>query len=269
MVMFNTRMRPEVIQPFWAALQAGGFISTAAEGVGTYRVKGRRWILAESGIRPRRGRHLKGRCLTFSEREEIGLGRARGESVRCIARALGRAPSSISRELSRNSDRHGTYRATSAHALAWQRASRPKPAKLWVNQRLRAIVEDLLERRYSPEQIAGRLRIKFPADPEMWVSTETIYQSLYVTSRGALRRELTACLRTGRKLRHPGRKAAAHNGPRDMVNIAQRPQEADDRAVPGHWEGDLMIGQGQPDRDRDARGTQHWLRAAGSPPRRL
>jgi IS30 family transposase len=243
MVMFTTRMRPEIIQPFWAALQAGGFISSAAEGVGTYRVKGRRWILAESGIRPRRGRHLAGRCLTFTEREEIALGRARGESVRGIARALGRAPSTVSRELSRNLDRRGEYRATTAHALAWQRASRPKPAKLWVNGRLREIVEQLLERRYSPEQIAGRLRVKFPADPEMWVSTETIYQSLYVTSRGALRRELTTCLRTGRKLRHPGRKASAHNGPRDMINIAQRPQEADDRAVPGHWEGDLMIGK--------------------------
>jgi transposase, IS30 family len=243
MVMFTTRMRPEIIQPFWAALQAGGFISSAAEGVGTYRVKGRRWILAESGIRPRRGRHLAGRCLTFTEREEIALGRARGESVRGIARALGRAPSTVSRELSRNRDRRGEYRATTAHALAWQRASRPKPAKLWVNQRLRQIVEQLLERRYSPEQIAGRLRVKFPADPEMWVSTETIYQSLYVTSRGALRRELTACLRTGRKLRHPGRKATAHNGPRDMINIAQRPQEADDRALRGHWEGDLMIGK--------------------------
>ena len=243
MVMFNTRMRPEIIQPFWAALQAGGFISAAAEGVGTYRVKGRRWILAESGIRPRRGRHLVGRCLTFTEREEIALGRARGESVRCIARALGRAPSTVSRELSRNTARRGEYRATSAHALAWQRAGRPKPAKLWVNRRLREIVEQLLERRYSPEQIAGRLRVQFPADPEMWVSTETIYQSLYVTSRGALRRELTTCLRTGRKLRHPGRKAGAQNGPRDMINIAQRPQEADDRAVPGHWEGDLMIGK--------------------------
>jgi IS30 family transposase len=242
-VVFSERMRPEVIQPFWAALQAGEFITAAAQGVGTYRKKGARWMAAESGIRPRRGRHLKGRCLTFAEREEIALGRARGESVRCIARQLGRAPSTVSRELSRNTDRRGEYRATSAHALAWQRASRPKPAKLWVNQRLREIVEHLLERRYSPEQIAGRLRVQFPDDPEMWVSTETIYQSLYVTSRGALRRELTKCLRTGRALRHPGRKASAKNGARDMVNIAERPQEADDRAVPGHWEGDLMIGK--------------------------
>jgi IS30 family transposase len=119
-------------------------------------------MAAESGIRPRRGRHLAGRSLTFTEREEIALGRARGESVRCIARGLGRAPSTVSRELSRNTDRRGEYRATSAHALAWQRASRPKLAKLWVNQRLREIVEQLLERRYSPEQIAGRLGVKFP-----------------------------------------------------------------------------------------------------------
>jgi transposase, IS30 family len=244
MVMFNERMRPEVIQPFWAALQAGAFITGAAESVGTYRVQGRRWILAENGIRPRRGRNLKGRCLTFSEREEIALGRAAGESVRSIARWLGRCPSTISRELRRNADRHGGYRATTAHAMAWERAARPKPAKLHVNRRLRDMVEADLARRYSPEQIAGRLRVQFPESPEMWVSTETIYQSLYVTSRGALRRELTKCLRTGRKLRKPGRHAAQRrNRVPDMVNIAERPQEADDRAVPGHWEGDLMIGK--------------------------
>jgi len=243
MVNFSSRMRPEVIQPFWAALQRGEFISQAAEGVGSYRVQGRRWILAESGLRPRRGRNLKGRCLTFGEREEIALGCARGESLRSIARRLERSPSTVSRELSRNSDRCGEYRASNAHALAWQRASRPKPAKLAVNRRLREVVEGLLERRYSPEQIAGRLRVKYPDEQEMWVSTETIYQSLYVTSRGALRRELTKCLRTGRKLRHPGPRAAAHNGPRDMINIADRPQEADARAIPGRWEGDLMIGK--------------------------
>jgi transposase, IS30 family len=244
MVMFSERMRPEVIQPFWDALVRGEFITQAAESVGTYRVKGKRWMAATGGIRPRRGRNLKGRCLTFSEREEIALGRAAGESIRCIARRLGRSPSTVSRELRRNADRRGGYRATTAHALAWERAGRPKPAKLHLNRRLREIVEADLARRYSPEQIAGRLRVQFPDDPEMWVSTETIYQSLYVTSRGALRRELTACLRTGRKLRHPGRKPGQRkNQIPDMVNIAQRPQEADDRAVPGHWEGDLMIGK--------------------------
>jgi IS30 family transposase len=182
--------------------------------------------------------------LTFQEREEIALAHAAGDSVRGIARRLGRAPSTVSRELRRNADRRGCYRATTAHALAWQRASRPKPAKLHVNLRLREIVERDLERRYSPEQIAGRLRVQFPDDPEMWVSTETIYQSLYVTSRGALRRELTRHLRTGRRLRHPGRKLGQRrNRIPDMVNIAERPQEADDRAVPGHWEGDLLLGK--------------------------
>src|SRR6516162_9646428 len=112
MVRFNERMRPEVVQPFWAALQAGEFITGAAELAGTYREMGGRWIAAECGIRPRRGRDLKGRCLTFAEREEIALARAGGESMRSIARRLGRAPSTISRELRRNAARDGRYRAT-------------------------------------------------------------------------------------------------------------------------------------------------------------
>jgi IS30 family transposase len=137
-----------------------------------------------------------------------------------------------------------TTGATTAHAQAYERASRPKPAKLAVNVALRERVQDDLKRRYSPEQIAGRLRRQFPGQPEMWVSTETIYQSLYVQSRGALRRELTRCLRTGRALRQPGRKTGQRkNRIPDMVNISERPPEATDRAVPGHWEGDLLIGQ--------------------------
>ncbi len=244
MTRFSERMVPEIVQPFWAALARGEFITDAAAEVGTYRKKGTRWLWAEGGIRPRRGRDLKGRCLTFAEREEIALCRAAGDSIRCIAEMIGRSPSTISRELGRNTDSGGRYRATTAHARAWDRASRPKPAKLAVNLLLRAIVEEDLARRYSPEQIAGRLRIRFPADEGMWVSPETIYQSLYVTSRGALRRELTACLRTGRAIRSPGRKAGQRkNRIPDMVNIAERPQEADDRAVPGHWEGDLLIGK--------------------------
>ena len=161
--------------------------------------------------------------------------------MRVIARRLGRS-STISRELRRNADRRG-YRATTAHALAFERAGRPKPAKLASNLALRAIVQDDLKRRFSPEQIAGRLRRRFPDDREMWVSTETIYQSLYVQSRGALRRELTRYLGTGRALRKPGRQAGQRkNRIPDMVNIAERPPEADDRAVPGHW-GDLLIGK--------------------------
>ena len=187
-------------------------------------------------MRPRRGRDLKGRCLSFGEREEIALGRARGKSMRAIAAALGRSPSTISRELGRNTGCVG-YRATMAHALAYERASRPKPAKLAVNLVLRAKVEHDLELRYSPEQIAGRLRREFPDDTEMWASTETIYQSLYVQARGALRHDLARCLRTGRALRRPCRQPGQRkNRIPDMINIAERPAEADDRAVPGHWE---------------------------------
>jgi IS30 family transposase len=245
MVRFSSAQVAEVVQPFWAALAAGQFISEAAVGVGTYRKQGTRWVAACGGVRPRRGRELQGRCLTYLEREEIALARAGGETVRGIARRLGRAPSTVSRELRRNADRRdGAYRATSAHAMAYERASRPKPAKLATNLPLRALVQDDLKRRRSPEQISGRLRRQFPDDPEMRVSTETIYQSLYVQSRGALRRELTQYLRTGRSLRKPGRHIAQRsNRILDMVNISQRPAEAGDRAVPGHWEGDLLIGK--------------------------
>ena len=141
MERFSDRMVPEVTQVFWAAMARGEFITTAAAEVGTYREKGMRWLRADGRIRPRRGRDLKGRCLTFGEREEIALARAGGESMRSIARRLGPSPSTISRELSRNADRTGGYRATTAHALAYHRASRPKPAKLVTNVRLRRKVE--------------------------------------------------------------------------------------------------------------------------------
>jgi IS30 family transposase len=163
MVRFSNAQVAEAIQPFWAALQRGEFISDAAAQAGTYRKQGTRWVAACGGVRPRRGRNLKGRCLAFAEREEIALGRARGEAIRVIARRLGRAPSTISRELKRNADRRdGGYRPTTAHALAYDRASRPKPAKLATNLRLRELVQDDLRRRFSPEQIAGRLRRRSP-----------------------------------------------------------------------------------------------------------
>ena len=243
MARFSERMVTEVVQRFWAAMARGEFLTGAAAQAGTYRVMGARWLRAEGGVRPRRGRDLKGRCLTFSEREEIALARAGGESMRAIARRLGRSPSTISRELPRNTASAGRYRATAAHGLTDERASRPKPSKLAVNLALRKKVEQDLRRRYSPEQIVGRLRREFPHDQDMWVSAETIYQSLYVQSRGALRRDLTKCLRTGRALRRPCRQAAQRrNRIPDMINISQRPAQADDRAVPGHWEGDLIIG---------------------------
>ena len=244
MARFSDRMVPEVVQVFWAAMARGEFITAAAAEVGTYREKGMRWLRAEGGVRPRRGRDLKGRCLTFSEREEIALGRAGGESMRSLARRLGRSPSTISRELTRNADRAGCYRATTAHALAYGRASRPKPSKLATNLALHKKVEEDLRRRYSPEQIVGRLRRQFPEDPEMRVSPETIYQSLYVQSRGALRRDLIKCLRTGRALRRPARQPGKRrNQIPNMINISQRPAEVEDRAVAGDWEGDLILGK--------------------------
>jgi len=244
-VRFSNQLVAEMIQPFWAAVQRGEFLTDAAAVAGTNRWRGLRWVREAGGVRPRRGRDLKGRCLSFAEREEIALGRAGGESMRSIASGLRRSPSTISRELARNDDPRVGYRASSAHALAYERASRPKPAKLATNLVLRAKVEQDLQRKYSPEQITGRLLVEFPDDPEMRVSPETIYQSLYVQSRGALRRELAVCLRTGRALRQPNRQGGQRKNRvlPDMVNIAERPAVAEDRAVPGHWEGDLIIGK--------------------------
>jgi len=243
-VRFSNQLVAEAIQPFWAALQAGEFLTDASAVAGTHRHRGLQWLREAGGVRPRRGRNLKGRCLSFAEREEIALGRAGGDTMRVIAARLGRSPSTISRELDRNTRGANGYRATTAHALAYERACRPKSAKLAVNLVLRAKVEQDLKLRYSPEQIAGRLRREFPDNTEMWVSTETIYQSLYVQSRGALRRDLTRCLRTGRALRRPCRQPGQRkNRIPNMINISDRPAEADDRAVPGHWEGDLIIGK--------------------------
>src|SRR5450755_4752022 len=164
MARFSEQMVTEVVQRFWAAMARGEFITDAAAEAGTYRKKGARWLAACGGVRPRRGRDLKGRCLTFAEREEIAVGRAGGESMRAIARRLGRSPSTVSRELARNTGRGAGYRSTRAHALAYERASRPKPAKLHTNLKLRRQVEEDLRRRYSPEQIVGRLRRQFPDD---------------------------------------------------------------------------------------------------------
>ncbi len=165
--------------------------------------------------------------------------------MRAIPARLGPSPSTVSRELQRNAGCVGaSYRARTAHALAYERASRPKPSKLAVNLELGRAVETDLACKYSPEQIAGRLRVKFLDSPELRVSSETIYQSLYVQSRGALRRDLARCLRTGRAVRRPCRQPGQRkNRIPDMINITERPAEAEDRALPGHWEGDLIIGK--------------------------
>jgi hypothetical protein len=263
-------MVPEVYQVFWAAMARGEFITDAAAEAGTYRKQGARWLFAAGGVRPRRGHDLKGRCLTLTQREEIALGRARGESIRVIADTIGRSPSTVSRELRRNTDGLGRYRATAAHVLAYRRASRPKPAKLVTNLVLRDKVEADLAKKYSPEQIAGRLKVDFPGQPEMQVSTETIYQSLYVQSRGALKRELTRCLRTGRAVRRPSRKVGQRkNRIPNMINLAERPAEAEDRAIPGARGGRSHHRPQEPVRDRHLGRADHQLHDAAAPARRL
>jgi len=151
-IRFANHMITENVQVFWAELAGGEFISDAAVAAGTYRKQGTRWVIANGGVRPRRGRDLKGRCLSFTEREQTAMARAAGESVRAIATRLGRSPSTISRELRRNQEPGGGYRASSAHAMAYHRAPRPKAAKLATNMALRAVVEQDLEKKYSPEQ---------------------------------------------------------------------------------------------------------------------
>lgn len=220
---------------------AGGSREQAAAAVGCNERTVRRWIQWTGGVRSyERRRSL--RALSLAEREEIALGVARGESACAIARRLGRSVSTVTRELGRNGGR-GRYRAVAADARALERARRPKLAKLASDPLLREAVERQLELRWSPQQISARLRLDYPGDTRMRVSHETIYQSLYVQSRGALRRELAAELRTGRRQRRPAGAPGRGGGLRAIVPVSQRPAEAADRAVPGHWEGDLLIGK--------------------------
>ena len=182
------------------------------------------------------------RRLSYEDREQIAYGLARRESLSVIARRLGRSTSTISREVKANGGRR-IYRAFSAHNRAYRMARRPKVAKL-DHGPLAKVVTTWLESWWSPEEIAKRLPIEFPHDPMMRVSHETIYQSIYVQGRGELRRELARCLRSGRTQRKR-RGTATRGGPmRDMVLISERPAEVQDRAIPGHWEGDLLIGKG-------------------------
>ena len=181
--------------------------------------------------------------LAFDEREQISRGLAAGKSIRAIARQLGRAPSTVSREVARCGGRR-RYRALAAERRTLERARRPKPTKLAGRPRLREAVEAGLDELWSPQQISARLRCDHPDDPEMRISHETIYKALYVQSRGELRRQLTANLRFKRTNRKPRAKGLSKRGLiRDMVPIAERPPAVEDRAVPGHWEGDLLVGK--------------------------
>jgi IS30 family transposase len=272
--------RREVEREFWREIANGLLPEEAAHAVGVSQAVGSRWFRHGGGMPSVDLAPLSGRYLSFREREEIAILKVQGAGVREIARQLGRAPSTVCRELRRNAATRGgklDYRASVAQWKCDLVARRPKTAKLVVNDRLREYVQKRLsgqvhrpdgkpiagpparpwtgrnkphrgDRRWvtawSPEQIANRLKVDFPDDEGMRISHEAIYQALYVESRGALKRELVACLRTGRALRVPRarskRKAWAHVTPEVM--ISQRPAEADDRAVPGHWEGDLLIG---------------------------
>jgi IS30 family transposase len=203
-------------------------------------------VLADAGGTLRRVERVSiGGRLSLEDRTEIHAGLARGDSGAAIARRLGKHPSTVTREIAGNGGRDG-YRPLGAHRRALRLARRPQRTKLDANPRLRCFVEDQLRLLWSPEQIARRLRAEFPDDSEMRVSHETIYLSLYVQGRGELRKELSKCLRTGRAVRrHRDQRAGIGNTNGripGMVNISERPAEAEDRAVPGHWEGDLIIG---------------------------
>ncbi|WP_397207216.1 IS30 family transposase [Nocardioides zeae] len=265
---------------FWAAVREGMSIDAAARRAGVSSRAGHRWFAQAGGVKPvaapiaaptaepvaaptaepvAEPTAAGYRRLSILEREQIHAGMERGESIRMIAAGLGRAPSTVKREIDKNlfHQRYGSpgsrgpkrrvpwnYSPHRAQLRAERRARcRARPAKLVLNQRLRQEVQNRLSDEHSPAQIAWRLRRDFPDDPEMWVSHETIYQSLYVQGRGALRRDLHTRLRTGRALRRPRRRSDERRGRiPGMVNISERPAEVADRAVPGHWEGDLIMG---------------------------
>jgi IS30 family transposase len=266
---------------FWLAVADGMTTVEAARLAGVSEAVGVRWFREGGGMSTVTLAPLSGRYLSFAEREEIALLRSQGAGVRAIARRVGRSPSTISRELRRNvATRNGKleYRASVAQWKAERMARRPKTAKLVADPRLREYVQERLsgqvrrpdgtavpgpatrpwngrnkprrqDRRWasawSPEQISHRLRLDFPDDESMRISHEAIYQALYVQGRGALKRELVACLRTGRALRVPrARTQRGKNFVTEQIMISERPAEAEDRAVPGHWEGDLILGTG-------------------------
>ena len=235
----------EVQVVFWDGIRAGLGVEEAAAAAGVSRNGAWKWLRAAGGVKGNGERAGSGRFLQGWEREEVSVGLAQGLSYRQIAARLapGRSASTVLREVRRNSA-GGVYRAHLAAREARERARRPKPAKLAVNDELREWVQQKLRKNWSPEEISHRLELEFPGRAEMRVSHETIYQSLYVQGRGALRRELAAHLRTGRSLRKPRRsEPAAQRGKlAGTVNISARPAEAADRAVPGHWEGDMIEG---------------------------
>ncbi|MFG1935384.1 IS30 family transposase [Mycobacterium sp. NPDC048908] len=257
---------PFVGRRFWELIAGGCSPVAAAAAVGVSKHTALGWFADAGGVKPRFSDQCAIRTrprLRLEEREEIQDGVARGESIRAIARRLGRAPTTVMREIDRHGRGNGRYRAryrfgaswrggwdpqpcyraSTAHAGAHRSARRSAPGKLATNARLHDEVQARLDEQHSPAQISRRLRLDFPDDAEMRVSHEMIYQAIYVQGKGNLRRELHTCLRTGRALRKPHRRPDERRGRLpDMVNISQRPPTVADRAVPGHWEGDLILG---------------------------
>jgi IS30 family transposase len=227
----------------WRRYRAGETVLSIAKALGQHRTSNiYRVLVATGGIAPA-PRNRSSKVLSLSEREEISRGMAAGDSYRAIAKGLRRAVSTVSQEVARHGGRAG-YRATEADRAAWRSARRPKPCLLARNRPLQRIVAGKLKQDWSPQQIAGWLREQYPENPEMWVSHETIYRSLFVQARGALKKELIGHLRSRRSIRRSRHAVDGRTGERipDAVSISQRPAEAQDRAVPGHWEGDLVEG---------------------------
>jgi IS30 family transposase len=239
-----SRLTLAEMDAIWERLVTGQAAKPAARELGLSTGTVRAYLTRCGGIRPV-PRQRAGVRLRLDEREEISRGLAAGLSLRVITAGLGRAPSTVSREVAAHGGRR-TYRALPADRLAWHRATRSKQCRLAVNAELRDIVECKLRLRWSPQQISGWLKRTYPNQPEMQVSHESIYRTLFVQSRGALRQELTRYLRTGRVLRRPKgvRLPDGRGGRPNTLHISERPAEADDRAVPGHWEGDLVFGKG-------------------------
>ena len=227
----------------WRRYRAGETVLGIADALGqrstsnVYRV-----LEATGGITPAE-RRRSSRVLSFGEREEISRGIAAGDTFRAIARKVDRAVSTVSQEVARHGGRRH-YRAAQADLEAWESARRPKRCLLACNQPLQRIVARKLKEDWSPQQIAGWLKDQYPGNPERWVSHETIYRSLFVQARGALKKELVGHLRSKRRIRRPHRAVDGRAGERIVgaVSIRERPAEVEDRAVPGHWEGDLVEG---------------------------
>ena len=227
----------------WRRWKQGQAFSEIGRALGTCRQTIFQLVASRGGVAPPPRRRRAG-GLRLSEREEISRGLAAGKTQRQLALELGRAPSTISREIKRNKSQRG-YRAHSAEFRAHLRARRPKPCVLECNERLREVVIEKLQRNWSPRQISGYLIEQYPDDTSMRVSPETIYRSLFIQARGVLKKDLIKHLRTGRRMRRAKAASAriiSPHGILDAVRISERPAEVEDRAVPGHWEGDLLVG---------------------------